>query len=216
MSLAHKLAEISTLTGAMAPQDFEDTPAQPSELFSLWIQDAIDAGEREPHVFTLSSVDQNGAADARVLVLKDVTDDGWFFAANATSPKGRQLARNPNAALTWYWPATARQVRLRGGVRVCPARDGLDDFVSRPKQARASIMSGRQSEPLATWSEYEATLAANMEQIALAPEPETTSWTMYQVQAISAEFWQSDARRRFTRVLYTKSGEGWVKTLLWP
>jgi pyridoxamine 5'-phosphate oxidase len=47
-------------------------PADPLELFVSWLHDAIDAGVSEPHAMTLSTVDDEGAPDARVLILKDL------------------------------------------------------------------------------------------------------------------------------------------------
>ncbi|MFI5633281.1 pyridoxamine 5'-phosphate oxidase family protein [Streptomyces sp. NPDC051664] len=41
---------------------------------------------------------------------------GWQFASDAGSVKGRNLADRRFAALTCYWPQPARQVRVRGPV----------------------------------------------------------------------------------------------------
>ena len=42
----------------------------------------------------LSTVDENGSPDSRVLLLKDLDDDGWHIAVNSNSPKGRQILEN--------------------------------------------------------------------------------------------------------------------------
>ncbi|MEU2612772.1 pyridoxamine 5'-phosphate oxidase family protein [Micromonospora sp. NPDC007271] len=49
----------------------------------------------EPHAMTVSTLDADGAPDARVPILKDLDDEGWHLATTATSAKGRQLAGNP-------------------------------------------------------------------------------------------------------------------------
>ena len=41
--------------------------------------------------------------------------NGPLFFTNYDSPKGRQLAENPQAALVIYWPHLERQVRLVAG-----------------------------------------------------------------------------------------------------
>ena len=67
---------------------------------------------------TISTVDQDGYPDARVLILKNVIDEAFFFASSSESRKGRQLEDNPHVALTFYWPALGRQVRIRAQPRI--------------------------------------------------------------------------------------------------
>ncbi|WP_323181689.1 pyridoxamine 5'-phosphate oxidase family protein [Streptomyces sp. NBC_00572] len=84
----------------------ERAPAEPSDLFLEWLTDAVAAGVPDPHAMTLSTVDEEGDPDARVLILKNVDTAGFQFAAHADSPKGVQLAGSPWAALTFYWART--------------------------------------------------------------------------------------------------------------
>ena len=53
---------------------------------------------------------------------------------NRESPKGRDLAHDPRAAITFNWPA--RQVRIEGVTELTP--DDVSDayFASRPLEAR--------------------------------------------------------------------------------
>jgi pyridoxamine 5'-phosphate oxidase len=44
---------------------------------------------------TLSTVDENGYSDARILILKKVDEDGWYFASSSNSRKGLQIQNNP-------------------------------------------------------------------------------------------------------------------------
>ncbi|MFD8595570.1 pyridoxamine 5'-phosphate oxidase family protein [Kitasatospora sp. NPDC059646] len=97
-------------------------PADPAGLFTAWLLEALAAGVPDAQVMTLSTVDAEGRPDARVLVLRDVdpTAGAWHFWTEPDSPKARQLAARPDAALTVYWPGPGRQVRLRGPVRPAP------------------------------------------------------------------------------------------------
>ena len=58
---------------------------------------------------TLSTTNHNGCPDARVLIMKDVDQHGWYFASSSQSEKGKQILVNPNVALTFYWSLTGRQ-----------------------------------------------------------------------------------------------------------
>lgn len=64
------LRNLKSLPGPYKPFDITLAPANPEVLFVEWLQMAIDAGIREPHSMTLSTVDADGHPDARVLILK--------------------------------------------------------------------------------------------------------------------------------------------------
>ncbi|MDT7765877.1 MAG: pyridoxamine 5-phosphate oxidase [Mycobacterium sp.] len=53
---------------------------------------------------TLSTCDACGVPDARILILKAVDDQGWWFATSRAGAKGSQLDEHQAAALTFYWP----------------------------------------------------------------------------------------------------------------
>ncbi|KAJ5387445.1 hypothetical protein N7509_009986 [Penicillium cosmopolitanum] len=112
------LRKTKVLQGPFHPLSITNTPATPHTFFKEWYQEALDSNILEPHAMTLSTIDSSGYPDARVLILKNLDSRGWHFAIKADSPKGQQLANNPRAALTFYWPAMARQIRVRGGCGV--------------------------------------------------------------------------------------------------
>ncbi|GAA3737430.1 pyridoxal 5'-phosphate synthase [Streptomyces tremellae] len=196
--------------------DPADTPATPDELFVTWLRGALAAGVREPHAMTLSTVDAEGHPDARVLILKMVDADGWQFAVHAESPKGRDLAGHPGAALTFYWPPLARQVRVRGPVAARPARQAAADFLARSPQARAEALLGAQSRPLGNLAERDRRAAESLDRVRHHPDLVAPEWTLYELRAERVEFWQGDAGRRHTRLAYLREADGWRRQLLWP
>ena len=197
--------------------------AEPGPLFVDWLVEALEAGVPDPHVLTLSTVDADGVPDARVLVLRDVdtAEGAWVFAGEADSPKGRQLALSPMAALSVYWPALGRQVRVRGGVEAAPPAVSADEFRHRSPAARIASLVGRQSEPLGSLAAYD--LAVDEAQLLLDTDPDLVAagHTLWSLRAREVEFWQGDPGRRHVRLRYTRTGLGtgrvaWTSTLLWP
>ncbi|MDG4864109.1 pyridoxamine 5'-phosphate oxidase family protein, partial [Streptomyces sp. T-3] len=91
-------------------------PAGPLPLFHRWFAEAVAAGQPEPHTMGLATADESGRPDVRTVMLHDADARGWHFASHTTSRKGRQLAARPEAALHFYWPSQARQIRIRGTV----------------------------------------------------------------------------------------------------
>jgi pyridoxamine 5'-phosphate oxidase len=107
-------------------------PADPAELFLGWLEEALTAGVRQPHAFSLATVAPDGAPSSRMLILKDLDADGWQFATARTSRKGRELAANPQAAMNFYWSEQGRQVRLVGSVVELSAEASARDWAERP------------------------------------------------------------------------------------
>ena len=165
---------------------------------------------------TLSTCDAAGQPDARVLILKDLDQHGWWFATNAASAKGVQLAGCPSAALTFYWPIAARQVRVRGPVVAGRAELSAADFLSRSIDARAVALASAESEPLESRVACERAVADARQRLAEDPEFVSPTWQVYAVAAHTVEFWQGDPDRAHTRVQYRHHRGRWDHTLLWP
>jgi pyridoxamine 5'-phosphate oxidase len=210
--LGDRLRSILVFGGDLPTFDVSWVPAEPTGLFATWLTEAINAGVPEPHVAVLSTVDGDGHPDARALVLKDVTTEGWWFASSANSPKGSQLAANPWAAMTWYWPQRARQIRVRGAVT---AHDGTADFLARSPGGRAEALVGHQSEPLRDPADLTAALAAAEAALTRDPGLVAEDWTRYVLTPTEVQFFQGDPARHHVRVHYTRTADGWTHTLLW-
>lgn len=204
------LRKLPVFAGVIGEFDVDDLPDEPTTLFVQWLHNAADDGVPEPHAMTLSTTDGQGAPDARVLILKDLDDAGWWFASSAESAKGLQLDHNPSAALTFYWPQLARQVRVRGRVITGTPEQSAADFRSRATGARAVAVASHESQPLAD----RATCAAAVRQA--DPDQISPSWRVYAVDAHTVEFWQADKDRLHTRVQYRRTNNTWTHGLLWP
>jgi pyridoxamine 5'-phosphate oxidase len=193
-----------------------EAPRTPQQLFLNWLDEA---GEHvlAPHAVTLSTVDSEGAPDARVVILKDVDHAGWYVASSAESPKGVQLAKDPRAALTFFWPGRGRQVRLRGPVSTTSAEVSADDFRNRPPASRTEALIGRQSEILRHPDDLLRAAEDAARRVAEDPDVVAEAWTRYLVTPDSVEFWQASHDRRHVRLRYRRGdGEDWVREQLWP
>ncbi|HYI00075.1 pyridoxal 5'-phosphate synthase [Hyalangium sp.] len=217
MSQRKRLRELPVLQGPLPRFDTDTAPAEPVALFEQWLAEAIAAGVPEPHAMTVSTVDEEGHPAARVLILKDVSAEGWAFASSRESAKGSDLAQTPWAALTFYWPLQGRQVRVRGPVITGSAEQNAADFLARHPAARAAVFSGRQSQPLPSRQVLEDALAEAQRHVAEEPGRVAPVWTVYTVQADRVEFWQGHPHRMHTRLRYRQRAEGpWERELLWP
>ncbi|WP_105031833.1 pyridoxine/pyridoxamine 5'-phosphate oxidase [Arthrobacter ruber] len=200
----------------MPPFDPSTAPDSPIDLFVEWLARAVEDGVAAPHAVNLATVGDDGFPDARVVILKDVTATGWEVASSKDSPKGRQLTANPSAALTFFWPAAGRQVRIRGSVSTGTTEENDADFQRRHPVARALVLAGSQSSVLRSRGELDAAVGKQVERIEATDGLASTTWTVFTVAPDAVEFWQADQERRHTRLLYTRFGEGWRREMLWP
>ncbi|MFF2330672.1 MULTISPECIES: pyridoxal 5'-phosphate synthase [unclassified Streptomyces] len=202
----------------MADFDPVDAPAEPVDLFLGWLRAAVAAGVPDPHAMTLSTVGEDGGPDSRVLILKNVDGEGWQFAVHAGSPKGRQLASRPRAALTFYWPLPGRQVRVRGTVEPASPEQSAADLLARAPSARAEVLLGRQSDRLADAEERDRAFRAALARIQSDPALVSPEWTLYTLVPAEIEFWQADKNRLHARLRYERPdrGSSWERHMLWP
>lgn len=222
-SIRDRLRGLIALAGTPPEFDVLAVPDDPAELFGQWFDSALAVGQLEPHAVTLSTIGLDGIPDARVLILKDVTSEGWWFASSADSAKGRQLEASPLAALTFYWPSVSRSVRIRGLVSRATADQSANDFARRGLGARSVALCGPQSSRLDDPDRVATAVQAASEALSAEPNLVSESWALWCVKPLSIEFWQADRERRHQRVRYQRpTGDSpvataqWERLLLWP
>lgn len=190
----------------------------PLKQFDVWMQQALTAKVDEPTAMTLSTADGHGKPSARIVLLKAIEDAGFVFYTNYESRKGQQLAENPYASLTFFWPALERQVRVEGIVE--KVADSVSDayFQSRPKGSQLGAWSSPQSQPIDSRKALED-LEQKYSQEFKAQEviPRPAHWGGYQVNPDRVEFWQGRPNRLHDRLVYLKAGDGtWTIERLAP
>ncbi|MFN6195719.1 MAG: pyridoxal 5'-phosphate synthase, partial [Planctomycetota bacterium] len=129
-----------------APLPFETAPAEPLALLAQWLDEAAAAGVGEPNGMALATVDADGQPHCRVVLCKGLGERGVAFFTNRQSDKGAQLAGNPRAAATFWWPAPRnRQVRLTGRIELAADAESDAYFRSRPRRAQLCSAASPQS-----------------------------------------------------------------------
>ncbi|MFE5320852.1 pyridoxal 5'-phosphate synthase [Paenibacillus sp. NPDC056579] len=213
--IRENIRALQSLAGPLPAFLIDDAQDDPHELFLEWFQTAIDNGVHEPHSMTLSTIDPDGTPDARVLILKDVDDKGWYFASSSESNKGKQMETNPSVALTFYWSLIGRQVRIRGQAVPMGQELSAKDFLNRGIIARAIALIGKQSAVLDDRYRFDEALKEQMNLLRDNPDIVSPSWTLYRVDASVVEFWQGNKDRKHVRLRYRRNGNRWNKELLW-
>ena len=196
----------------------QDPPAEPMPLFDAWYARARACAEiKYAHAVCLSTIDPGGLPDARTVLLELHDTSGFVVFTDSGSIKAAQLARTPEAALTFYWGPLDRQVRVRG--RVERASDAVADecWSHRPRGARITAWASRQSRELDTegLAERVERVTASFAETEEIPRP--AHWRAYQLLPRSVEFWRARSHRLHDRLEYRVSAHGgWTLRRLEP
>lgn len=183
----------------------DDLDAEPHRQFERWLAEATASGERMPHAMGLATVDADGSPSSRMVLLEGVDVDGFMFLTNTDSPKARDLAANPRAALTFFWPILLRQVRVRGTVSVLPRSVVDRKFAETPAGIQVMLRASRQS----TVIPDRATLERNYaDALASGDTGVPPDWGAYRLRHASIEFWQGRDNQLQDRLRYTRTGDG--------
>ena len=184
-------------------------------LYKLW-HAILGHVPMDVNAMTLATVDAAGRPSARTVLLKGVDERGFIFFTNYDSRKGRELAENPHAALTFYWADLGRQVCVAGAVsKLSPDESGAY-FKSRPRGSRIAAWASPQSSVIADRAvldkRWNAMTAKFPGEVPLPP-----FWGGYVLKPERIEFWQGRLNRLHDRFCYTRQpGDVWKLERLSP
>jgi len=197
--------------------DESKVPANPIDFFRRWFNEAIASGSRLPDAMTLATATKDGKPSARMVLLKGVENDSFFFYTNYNSQKARELDENPRAALVLYWTQLDRQVRVEGSVERTSAAESDEYFGSRPRESQLGALASPQSEVIESRDVLEETFRRLDEQYRDQPVERPAHWGGYRLKPELIEFWQNREGRLHDRILYDRQADGsWTIKRLAP
>ncbi len=188
----------------------------PFKQFGLWLDDAINAKVKEPTAMSVVTIGIDGYPDSRIVLLKEMSENGFIFFTSYQSNKARSIEINTAVGLHFFWPELERQVRISGYAEKTSPDISDQYFYSRPLPSQVAAMVSNQSGKISS----RRFLQEKFEEIKLSyagksiKRPE--NWGGFLVKPVKFEFWQGRENRLHDRILYEKTGTGWLISRLAP
>ena len=175
--------------------------------------------EIDPNAALVSSVDAEGYPNARVILIKDVSNKGFIFYTNYQSQKGKELFHNNKGHLTWYSRAQGVSIRIQGEVQKIDASISDNYFTSRDRNAQISASISKQSETVESREVLDAEFKKFADDYEGKEIPRPDHWGGVIIQPEKVEVWKSrdDYKTRLhDRIVFTLSNDQWIKSRLYP
>jgi pyridoxamine 5'-phosphate oxidase len=168
-----------------------------------WLGEAEKSEINDPNAVALSTVDGNGMPNVRMVLLKEITDDSFWFYTNYGSAKAQELDASGKAAMVLHWKSLRRQLRIRGTVIKEDGPEADAYFASRSLKSRLGAWASDQSQPLSS----RAALMAEVAKVTAAKgsnPPRPPFWGGYRVCPLEIEFWADGAFRLHDRFVWRR------------
>lgn len=189
----------------------------PFALAKDWLAEAEKTEVNDPNAIALSTVDEGGMPNVRMVLLKEIEADAFVFYTNYDSAKGQEINSAGKAAFVMHWKSLRRQIRVRGLVSREDGQQADAYYNSRSLQSRLGAWASQQSRPL----DSRASLMAEVAKVTATkgPNPKRPSfWGGYRIKPLEIEFWADGAFRLHDRFRWTRNDlmEDWAIVRLNP
>ena len=195
---------------------FEDE-ANPIVLFKKWFATAEKSETNDPNALSLATSSSDGIPSVRMVLLKNLSDQGFVFYTNFNSKKGNDLNNNPNASMCFHWKSIRRQVRVSGKVVVVDKTEADKYFSSRDYGSKISAWASSQSKKMKNRNEFLDKIKEFEEKF---PDknnvPRPSHWSGWRIIPNEIEFWLEIKNRSHQRLNYRKEDGNWIQEALYP
>ena len=196
--------------------NFDSISQEPLLEVKHFLEQARDKDLRDWNGMTVSTVDEDQRPSSRVVLLKKFTDDGLFFYTNYKSKKGKDISKNNNVSVNFWWRELQVQIRISGSISEASRSESEEYFNSRPKGSRISAIVSKQSEEIESFESFQNLVEEAISNLDEKDIKLPDHCGMYKIMPSQIEIWKEGEFRRHERTLFKLEGKKWIKSYLSP
>jgi pyridoxamine 5'-phosphate oxidase len=195
--------------------NIESISKTPFPQISKWFSQALKAEITYANAATLATISNNNIPSARIVLIKDIKENGITFFTNYESDKAQNISNNNNVTILLFWKELDRQIRITGKAVKVSNEESQKYFSSRPKDSQVSAVASKQSQEVTKIDLYEAVDRINLEykdKDIICPN----NWGGFLISYNEVEIWQGRPNRLHDRFLYRNINNVWKISRLAP
>ncbi|WP_113913255.1 pyridoxamine 5'-phosphate oxidase [Roseovarius dicentrarchi] len=175
----------------------------PFSIARDWLAEAETSEPNDPNAIALATVDPDGLPNVRMVLLKEIAEDGFVFYTNYEGTKGQELAASGKAAFVMHWKSLRRQIRVRGTVERQDGPEADEYYASRSLKSRLGAWASKQSRPLSSRGALMAEVAKVSARHGLNPQ-RPPFWGGFKITPVEIEFWADGDFRLHDRFVWRR------------
>ena len=189
----------------------------PYDVFLKWIKEAINSNLiEEPNAMNVSTIEDDGYPRSRIVLLKDLSNNGLTFFTNYNSNKGKSINKNNKVCVSFFWPPLERQVIIKGKAKRISNDLSKKYFYSRPRESQIAALISPQSKIIPNRNFLNKSIKSVDEKYKGKKIPMPDHWGGFIIKPFEIEFWQGRPDRLHDRILFKLLNGRWKSNRLAP
>ena len=189
----------------------------PYDVFLKWIKEAINSNLiEEPNAMNVSTIEDDGYPRSRIVLLKDLSNNGLTFFTNYNSNKGKSINKNNKVCVSFFWPPLERQVIIKGKAKRISNDLSKKYFYSRPRESQIAALISPQSKIIPNRNFLNKSIKSVGEKYKGKKIPMPDHWGGFIIKPFEIEFWQGRPDRLHDRILFKLFNGLWKSNRLAP
>ena len=189
----------------------------PYDVFLKWIKEAINSNLiEEPNAMNVSTIEDDGYPRSRIVLLKDLSNNGLTFFTNYNSNKGKSINKNNKVCVSFFWPPLERQVIIKGKAKRISNDLSKKYFYSRPRESQIAALISPQSKIIPNRNFLNKSINSVDEKYKGKKIPMPDHWGGFIIKPFEIEFWQGRPDRLHDRILFKLFNGLWKSNRLAP
>jgi pyridoxamine 5'-phosphate oxidase len=193
-----------------------DLNTDPIVQLRHWLSQASNVELVDATAMSVATVDSTGQPSQRIVLLKNLDENGLVFYTNLKSRKAIDIESNNQVSVHFAWLPLERQVKIQGSAHRMSAKENFDYFVSRPQNSQLAAWASRQSEPITSRKALNLAFAQMKDKFSQGKIPLPDFWGGYLIKPTRFEFWQGGGARLHDSFAYTPANKAWNISRLAP